>query len=131
MTAEEKEMMLAIIDSIYERFVEIVSKGRKMDRKDVEKVADGGVYNASKAKELGLIDQIGYREDSLAVACKLANIKSAALVKSYSKKGFAEVLSEMASMNSGAPTLINEFRKMMESSEVPALMFKMSMPLSN
>ncbi len=131
MTVEEKEMILEIINSIYERFVEIVTKGRKMTRKDVEKIADGGIYNATRAKELGLIDQIGYREDSMAVACKLAKIESAALVKSYSKKGFAEVLSEMASMNSGAPALINEFKKIMESSEVPSLMYKMSMPLSN
>ncbi|MDD2998660.1 MAG: signal peptide peptidase SppA, partial [Candidatus Riflebacteria bacterium] len=60
MSEQEKAMLLQIINGIYDRFVEIVSASRKIKKEDVIKIADGGIYSAEKAKELRLIDEIGY-----------------------------------------------------------------------
>ncbi|MFZ5951296.1 MAG: signal peptide peptidase SppA [Candidatus Rifleibacteriota bacterium] len=127
LSESEKTMLLGIIDGIYHRFVEIVSKSRNKSHEEIEKIADGGIYDSAKALELGLIDEIGYQEDALAAACKSAGIKSAALVQRYTKKSFSEVLADMAEMNSGSPALLMEFKKLIETSGVPQLMYKLNL----
>lgn len=124
MTEQEKAMLLQIINGIYDRFIDIVAASRKLEREAVVKLADGGIYNAEKAKEAGLIDAIGYREDAMAEACKLADIKSAALVKRISKKSFAEIWSEMSEMNSALPALTSELKTLLQFGSSPVLMFK-------
>ncbi len=123
-TPEERAMLMNIIDSIYERFVSIVSESRKLSHDEVVKIADGGIFTADRAKELGLIDAIGYRDDALAEACKLAKIESAALVKRVTKKGISEVLSEMSSMNSGIPALRSEIHNLLQKAAAPVLLFR-------
>lgn len=124
MTAEEKTMLLGIIESIYDRFVEIVADSRKLTKEEVIKIADGGIYTSKKAKELDLIDAIGYREDAMAKACELADIESAALVKRVSKKGFGEILAEMSEANSALPSISAEIRKLLLTESSVNFMFK-------
>jgi protease-4 len=40
----------------------------------VRRLADGGIYTAAKAKEFGLIDQVGYLEDAVAAAAAQADL---------------------------------------------------------
>jgi protease-4 len=65
MTEEQKEILQTAIDEAYDQFVGCVADGRKMDEKKVRKLADGRLYTASQAKENGLIDEIGSREETL------------------------------------------------------------------
>lgn len=123
-TPEEREMLLGIINSIYDRFVDIVSESRNLSREQVVKIADGGIFTAARAKELGLIDAIGYREDAMGEACKLAGIESAALVKRVTKKSISEILSDMSAMSSGIPALRTELRQLFSESSTPRLLFR-------
>lgn len=66
MDDEEKAYLQETVDRAFERFVNVVSEGRKMPREEVLKVAEGKTYDGLKAKELGLIDEIGYFEGALA-----------------------------------------------------------------
>lgn len=129
MTESEKKMLIGIVDSIYDRFVSIVAKSRKKTVKEITKIADGGIYNADTAKKLGLIDEIGYREDAINAACKLAKIKSAMLVKRSTKKSFSEILSDLAEMQSGMPTFMNNLKKMSEEATSPKMLYKLSLPI--
>ena len=52
-----------LIDEAYNQFVRIVAKGRNMSESRVREIADGRVYSASQAKELGLIDGVCNEED--------------------------------------------------------------------
>lgn len=124
LTEHETNMLTQLIDVVYDRFVEIVAKSRKMTFAEVEKIADGGIYSSKKALEIGLIDSIGYREDALNEACKLAKIDSAALVKRSTKKSFGELLAEFSTMNSGVPALLMHLENMVISGSTPKLMFK-------
>jgi protease-4 len=128
MTQQEKAMLTGIVNSIYDRFVKIVSESRGQSITQIEKVADGSIYTADKALKLGLIDKIGYQEDALAMACEMVDLESIALVKRITKKSFSEVLSEMTSMGRGFPAINLEFQKLIESANVPQLMFKLSLP---
>ncbi|PKL39361.1 MAG: signal peptide peptidase SppA [Candidatus Riflebacteria bacterium HGW-Riflebacteria-1] len=123
-TPEEREMLMTIINSIYDRFIDIVSESRKLRREEVIKIADGGIFTAARAKELGLIDAIGYREDAIAEACEMAKIDNAALVKRVTQKGISEIISEMSSMSSGVPALRSEIRNLLLNGITPVLLFK-------
>lgn len=47
----------------FNKFVDIISKGRNMERDKVLKLADGRIYSAKQALENGLIDSIGSEKD--------------------------------------------------------------------
>lgn len=75
MTKEEKDVLQTYIDEAFNRFVNVVKQGRNMDEKKVRELADGRIYSGIQAKENGLVDEIGYWEDSLTALNKEANLE--------------------------------------------------------
>lgn len=59
LTSEQRQILQSMIDEMYDIFISIVSENRKMDINKVKELADGRIYTAKQAKELGLIDEIG------------------------------------------------------------------------
>ena len=59
LTKEEKDLFMRDVNIIYENFVKAVSDNRKIPIEEVKKFADGSTVLGEKAKELGLIDEIG------------------------------------------------------------------------
>ncbi len=64
-TAEESEKLQALIDEIYDNFVQVVSKGRSLPEEAVRELATGEVMTAQRAIGAGLVDQIGDFTDAL------------------------------------------------------------------
>jgi protease-4 len=58
----------------YKRFIDRVMTGRHMSVEDVEKVAQGRVWAAKTAHEIGLIDQLGGLSEAVKSAAQLANL---------------------------------------------------------
>ena len=58
----------------YDRFINRVATGRKMSEEKVRAIAEGRVWDAIKAKELGLVDHLGGLEDAIAWTAKKANV---------------------------------------------------------
>lgn len=76
-TDADRTALRGLLDHGYERFVSIVQQGRPQQFKtvdDVKKLATGEVFTADKAKELKLIDSIGYLEDAIDKAGQLAKL---------------------------------------------------------
>jgi protease-4 len=73
--SDEKEVLQRLIDDVHEQFVNAVSEGRKIPIEKVKKIADGRVFTGLKAKEIGLVDEIGDLDYTIKVAAKLGNIK--------------------------------------------------------
>jgi len=71
-TEEENAIMQALVNESYSRFVDIVAKGRKMERSQVLQLADGRIYSGNQAKQLKLVDELGYLETAIAGTAKLA-----------------------------------------------------------
>ena len=69
-TKKDAEYLQEFIDDYYNRFLEIVSKNRNTDISKVKKLADGKIYWAPKAKEFGLIDEIGDIDTAIDYASK-------------------------------------------------------------
>jgi len=85
-TPEEKQMMQVVIDSYYRGFVGVVAQGRKMNPQEVRRVADGRIFTAPQAKDLGLVDSLGYLDDAIKIAQKQAGLEEARVVR-YHRPG--------------------------------------------
>lgn len=72
---EEKEILQKLTNDIHEQFIKAVSEGRKIPIEQVRKIADGRVFTGLKAKELGLVDEIGDLDHAIKIAAQLAKIK--------------------------------------------------------
>lgn len=59
LTTEERALFIRDINIVYENFMEDISQNRKIPIEKVKSFADGSTVLGIKAKELGLIDEIG------------------------------------------------------------------------
>ena len=70
-----KEIIQSNIENGYRRFLELVSNGRDMTTEAVDKIAQGRVWSGVKAKELGLVDNLGSINDAIKAAAKRAELE--------------------------------------------------------
>lgn len=80
---EEKRLMQEIIDDFYRRFLTVVAQGRGLPQDQVKSLADGRIYTAEQAKDVGLVDRLGYLDDAIELAKAKAGIKEARVVLYY------------------------------------------------
>ncbi|MFQ6048759.1 MAG: signal peptide peptidase SppA, partial [Phycisphaerae bacterium] len=81
LTPEERQIFQRLIDEFHQRFIETVAAGRpKLSKRRVAELADGRVYSAKQALELGLVDQIGTLADAVAEAKRRAGLRRANVV---------------------------------------------------
>lgn len=76
----ERASMQTHLQKIYDRFVERVARGRKMETGEVDAVARGRVWTGEQAKDKGLVDEIGGLRQALAQARKLAGLSERAKI---------------------------------------------------
>ncbi len=82
-TPQEKQMMQEIIQDFQRRFVDVVAQGRNMGHKEVDRLADGRIFTAGQAKDLGLVDRLGYLDDAIALAKEKAGVEEARVIVYY------------------------------------------------
>lgn len=70
MTPEEQAIVQELVDDIYNQFIDVIVRNRKLTREQVAAIADGRVFSGRKAKEYGLVDQLG----NMDAAAKLASV---------------------------------------------------------
>ncbi len=79
---EEKAIIRSRVQVAYDRFVEIVAEARGLPEETLrEDIADGRIFSAEEAREMQLIDAIGYREDAVERLRKLAGAPDARLIR--------------------------------------------------
>ncbi|MDR4496379.1 MAG: signal peptide peptidase SppA [Candidatus Scalindua sp.] len=81
MSDEERKVLHDIVDEMYTRFLQIIADGRNMKIEDVRKLADGRIFTGSQAVGNGLVDQLGYIEDSIAVAKEMSGLEEAKVIR--------------------------------------------------
>lgn len=99
-TPEEDAKLDALIQSVYERFVDIVAEGRpELTREQVAGLASGEIHTGAEAHEIGLVDRLGDLSDAVEWAADAAGIeKRTTLVRP--KRGLLQML-----MTQGADSL--------------------------
>lgn len=64
---EEREVFQGLVNEFFDRFVQVVAEGRPdLDEDRVREIADGRVYSAAEAVELGFVDRIGTLRETVA-----------------------------------------------------------------
>jgi len=136
-SAGTEERMQVLVDQIYELFVERVSTGRDMSIEQVEEVAQGRVWTAAQAREVGLVDELGGLREAVSVArarLELAEDADIALVPYPPSPTLADQIRDLMGVYAGAafdlpawlqlvevaapsPRLIGEFRSFLNGLE--------------
>jgi len=62
------------VEDAYRRFLDVVADARDMTPEQVDKIAQGRVWIASQALELGLVDKLGNKQDAIEAAAALAKL---------------------------------------------------------
>jgi len=75
--ARERAVLQALVDESFTEFKDVVGYGRPALRQDperLEQATTGQIFTARQAKELGLVDKIGFLEDAVRQAARIANL---------------------------------------------------------
>ncbi|MFQ5696882.1 MAG: signal peptide peptidase SppA [Myxococcota bacterium] len=93
MRPDERAQLQSVIDDLYARFREVVAAGRpSLDEAAIAKLADGRIFTARQALAAGLIDEIGYLEDSVAETERRAGIEHSRVVVYHSPREYKQNL---------------------------------------
>jgi len=74
MTDEFRTVTQEGVEFVYTTFLDRVATGRNMTVEEVDAVAQGRVWSAVEAKEIGLVDELGSLKDAVMEAAGLAGI---------------------------------------------------------
>lgn len=112
-TPEEQKLVQAIIDQLYQRFLDVVISrpNNSLSRSELQAVADGRIFTASQALAAKLIDKTGYLDDAITDMKKQLNLDTAKVViydrpgsykgSIYSQTSSEAGLSDMLGMTAG------------------------------
>ncbi len=92
---EASALIQAGVDSIYRRFLTLVATSRQKSVAEVDRLAQGRVWDGGTARQLGLVDQFGGLDDAIAKAAALAKVEDAGVTWLDQKPSFEDRLFEM------------------------------------
>lgn len=99
---EETAYMQASVEDIYELFVNLVATSRGMEPAQVDAIAQGRVWAATDALQIGLVDEIGTLEDAISYAASLADLETYSVSGYPTPPSFMEQLMEQFGGGSGS-----------------------------
>ncbi len=105
-------LMTRSVEGTYKRFVHFVTQNRNKTFEQVDNVGGGRVWSGTRAKEIGLVDELGSLQDAVRFAAQKANLKSYK-VSSYPKEvsAFEQFFSNMNEDDISAKLIKNKIGK--------------------
>lgn len=105
-------LMTRSVEGTYKRFVHFVTQNRKKTFEQIDSVGGGRVWSGVRAKEIGLVDELGTLNDAVKFAAQKANLKSYN-VASYPKKmtAFEQIFEDMNEDDISARVIKNKIGK--------------------
>jgi protease-4 len=85
---DERAVFQSVIDDMFARFVKLVAESRKLSESRVRAFADGRIYTAEQARELGLVDRVAYLDEVIAMAKKAAGVPEARVIMYHRPKEY-------------------------------------------
>jgi protease-4 len=71
----ERDILQRSVDSTYRKFLTIVSEGRGISLQEADRIGQGRVYTGARAKQLGLVDELGGLDRAVTIAAARAGLK--------------------------------------------------------
>ena len=119
-----KQSIQLSVDHGYRQFLGIVEKGRKIDRQQLDSIAEGRVFDGRTAQKIGLVDRLGDLEQAIAAAARLAKVtddydpvyiqRSHSFVEQVMEKVAAEQAA-LTRLSAATHPLLVDFRRMLDS----------------
>ncbi|MFO8088257.1 MAG: signal peptide peptidase SppA [Desulfatiglandaceae bacterium] len=78
LTDRERDLLNELLGDIQKQFVQEVAEGRNLPEEQIEKIADGRIFSGARAKELGLVDELGNFQDAVDAAGQLGGVEGEA-----------------------------------------------------
>lgn len=89
-TAEEKKIIKDLIDQLGKRFLDRIAEHRELEPKRLKEISSARIYLANDALKLGMIDGIGYLDEAVSQAKKLADLPENAKVVVYRRTEYPD-----------------------------------------
>lgn len=122
-TEDEKDILQSMVTSSYDQFVKVIAEGRSMPEDEVRKIADGRIYDGRQAKEINLIDELGYLEDVIADMKKSENLKGAQVVRLVGSDSFSSLFSMKMQQWVGVNDEVSTIKSLMTENQSPRMMY--------
>jgi protease IV len=122
-TEEEKLEIIKDIDTIHQRFVEVVSKGRDIPAEQVWLLATGEVFDGPESVENKLIDKVGFLSDAIDDMSQELGLENPTIVRLMNPPTIKDMLtagSKSFTANS-VLDIQNQLEKMVSTSRIQAL----------
>jgi protease-4 len=103
MTQRERKRWKEVIDEPYQRFLRVVAQGRGLSIDELKPVANGKVYTSREALQHKLINAIGYLDDAILQAQRLAKLESAHVIRYAKSSGLTEALLSLTTQRNALP----------------------------
>lgn len=97
-------LIQAGVEQVYAKFLAVVGQARKKSPADVDRIAQGRVWDGGTARQLGLVDGFGGMDEAIAKAAELAKLGKDQRGLTYLERepGFADSLMDIFSADSEA-----------------------------
>ncbi len=89
-TGEEQEIIQGIIDRLGAQFLNRIAEHRKLEPNKLKEISSARIYLADDALQLGMIDSIGYLDEAINQAKKLADLPEDAKVVVYRRTEYPD-----------------------------------------
>jgi len=101
MSDANREFMNSLLDDLFNRYVDAIAKARGKSAEDVRAFIDDAPYSAAKAKELGLIDGVAYRDEVEKELKQKLGYKESDELRVVNSSAYSEVGPESLGLNEG------------------------------
>ncbi len=99
MNEGEKGLMQAYINRGYDLFLTRCAEGRGMTKEEIDRIGQGRVWTGARAKELGLVDELGGLDRAIEIAVEKAGVEAYTLMNYPAKKSAWEQLKDFNTGN--------------------------------
>ena len=104
-----KSAIQVSVKNTYDEFITHVANARNMNNTEVDAIGQGRVWTGIRAKEIGLVDQLGGLLDAIEIAGELAEIEDYKIMEfPKSENGIAEFFSSIESVKQLSQKEIHE-----------------------
>ena len=108
MTPEDERILQDVLDDMHERFMSVVRERRPtLTAEAAHTILDGRILTAPQALAAGLVDRIGYLQDTIDAAKQRAGVAEARVVLYRRPQEFAENIYSRAALGAPQVNLVN------------------------
>lgn len=110
LSPQEYQVIQNLVESIYDKFLTRVSKGRNMPKNQVDSIGQGRVWTGEQGKNINLVDVMGGMDKAIAIAKWKAKLKECRIVEyPQPKSQFEEIIEAITGKEQTSIALEAEF----------------------